>query len=491
MSRGVGSAPGALRSTLFRTGSRYRRQNVDNGKVKAAVALLAVAVISCSGNAAPLTTSPVATSAAPPSPTVTLPPPLEYEVRSCEQTPPVAFALLCEAFDLIVENHVDQPLDLQELAVSARLGVTSAPDGTATEAPRLLVCALPEVALEPVCAAIAERLRFGEMSVEEAVEAAVRSMIELSLDPFTLYLPPALAGELREDGIIGGIGVLLDATDAAGSRCRFVGGSCPLRVVFVVEGGPGDVAGLEPGDVIETIGGESVEGKALVDVVAAITDGSTVMVGVQRDGVTTTVTLMPGTVDFPEVDGRIVSPGVGYLLIPDFGFDTAALVTEALVELRAEAASTIVIDLRDNPGGLLLSVILVASQFVAEGEILSTVGPGDEVESHEAFPGGIATGVRTIVLMNGGSASAAEVLAGTLRDRAGGVLVGSPSFGKNTVQIPFRLRNDGELRVTVARWLTPSGESVAPAGLSPDIAFDFPRDVSVEELVSLVLAETT
>jgi carboxyl-terminal processing protease len=422
---------------------------------------------------------------------VTLPPPLKYEVRSCDDTPPVAFALLCEAFDLIVENHVDQPLDVQELAVSARIGVTSAPDGTETEAPRVLVCALPEVAMEPVCAAIAERLRFGEISVEEAVEAAVRSMIELSLDPFTLYLPPALSGELREDGIIGGIGVLLDATDAAGSRCRFVGPSCPLRVVFVVEGGPGDAAGLEPGDVIETIGDESVEGKALLDVVAAITEGSTVRVGVRRDDEATMVTLMPGSVEFPTVDGRMISPGVGYLLIPDFGFDTAALVIEALVELRADGASTLVIDLRDNPGGLLLSVILVASQFVPDGEILSTTGPGDEVESHEAFPGGIATGVRTIVLINGGSASAAEVLAGTLRDRARGVLVGSPSFGKNTVQIPFRLRNDGELRVTVARWLTPSGESVAPTGLAPDIAFDFPQNVSVEELVSLVLAETT
>jgi len=152
-----------------------------------------------------------------------------------------------------------------------------------------------------------------------------------------------------------------------------------------------------------------------------------------------------------------------------------------LTELNERPMNRLIVDLRDNPGGYIDSVIEVASQFVESGVIVETVGPGQDFE-YAAVPGGLATRAEITVLVNAGTASAAEILALALRDQRDAVILGQPTFGKNAVQIAFELDNGGEFNVAVARWLSPEGTTVAGTGVVPDRVVDLPPTMSVGEL---------
>ncbi|MFP3916019.1 MAG: S41 family peptidase, partial [Actinomycetota bacterium] len=424
------------------------------------------------------------------TPTTSVPPtvPSGYTLSDCD-TPPVPFAVLCDVHELLEENHVDSPLDPSTLAAGAALGVEGY-EGTGGGDAGTFVCAIPDPAFESVCQALERRTGGDPEAIEAAVEEGVAAMISLSLDPFTYYIPPELSGALTEDGIVGAVGLLITIRDPAGSVCTLVEDPCRLEVDMALVEGPAFQAGLRAGDVILSVDGESVQGSALVDVAGMLDgpEGSEVTVEVaDGGGDSTAVVIDRAPAAVPELEAELPRPDVGYIRLPDFGMDVPAFLHTVLETWTQQGISHLVVDLRNNPGGFVDVATLVASEFLADGLVLRSESPSERLE-YPVQEGGVASsGPAVTVVVNSGSASASEIVAAVLQERDRATIAGEPTFGKNTVQIGFPLRNDGELRVTVARWVTPDGASVAGDGLAPDVAMEIPPDATPAEIVDLVL----
>lgn len=418
--------------------------------------------------------------------TTTTLPRLAMTVEDCE-TPPVTFAVLCEVVETLEAYHV-QPPDPATLAAAAVVGVKSYQGGEGSVPVANLTCAVPDPAFEIFCGSIAERLAEEALSVDRLVESAIQTMLALSVDPFTLYLPPRLVDAINDDGVVGNLGILIAAKDAGGTSCARIGGPCPLRVVSVLPESPAEAAGMAAGDVIVSVDGEEVEGLNLVEAAASLAGeaGTTAIIEIDRGGSTLTLSVDRGTVDTVAVSSEMVG-ATGYLRLLEFSFEAPYDFHNQLESLLEAGATTLVLDLRDNPGGLLTSVVLIGSEFFSDGLVMKSSSPTESLD----FPvveGGIATGgVRIVTLVNEGSASAAEVLAAVLQERGRSLVVGKASYGKNTIQVPFELRNDGILRVTIARWTTPSGASVALQGVQPDVVVPIPSELEPAEVVELAL----
>ncbi len=447
---------------------------------------LLVFAVACSVANTVETTTPVTQPPLTVAPT-TAAPEIPVEVQDCT-APPVTFKTLCEAIELLNEWHVDRPLDLAKLAAIANQAATDYSTQETEGPPRTFFCAIPDISFETLCQTLAGRIRNDQISVAAAMEEVVLTMVDLGLDAFTWYVPPDLADGFRSDGIVGGVGIVLDATDAAGSKCTMIAAVCPLEISLVIEDNPGADAGLLAGDFITSIDGEPVDGKGFVDVATRIGGDETGVVDltVTRAGETLEFSITRMELNLPSLEVDLPVEGVGYLRIPDFDLDIPLIVESALESLHAIGPGTIVIDLRDNPGGYIDAVLDVASEFISDGIVLETNGPDQDFE-YPSRGGATATSERLIVLVNGGTASAAEILAGALRDRRDAVILGQPTFGKNAVQIPFPLRNGGEFHVAVAHWNTPNGTSVVDTGLIPDRLVEFPENPTIEELVVFAL----
>jgi len=414
-------------------------------------------------------------------------PSLSYEVTDCA-APQVTFAPLCETYEILQEWHVDRPIAPRVLADAALAGLRDWTTDEVEEHPRTLFCAIPDPAFQPFCAELAARVDSASIPVGPAVEAALLAMTNTPLGPFTYYLPPDEVGALRENGVVTGVGILLDATDAVGSKCARLSPVCELRVVYVLEDNPGAAAGIEPDDVIVAVDGEPVEGKGFVDTATLIAGDETGVVSlrIDRDGDIIDLDIERAELVVPTVEIDVPSPGVGYIRIPDFEDDIPVLISDGLDALLEEPLDTIVIDLRDNAGGFIDVAVEVISEFVAEGTVFRTVGPGEN-ERYEAVPGGVATTQDLIVLVNEGTASAAEIMAAALRDARQAPIVGTTTFGKDAVQITFDLHNGGEVYVTVARWLSPNDTTVSDGGLEPDHAVELPAALPPAQLVEMAL----
>ncbi len=411
-----------------------------------------------------------------------------YKVQNCA-SPPETFSAMCQVYELIQQWHVDRPWpssDLDDVALRSLEEFTR----TETEPrPRILVCAVPHEDFTGFCARLAQMVHESGIAVGPAVDAAVTAMTDLGLDPFSHYVPPEQAGSFRANGLVGGVGLLLDATDAVGSKCAVIAATCPLQIVFVVDGNPAAEAGLQAGDFVVEIDGEPVDGLGFTATATAMAGDETgsVELVVERDGgALLTFTIERSELIIPTVSVELPLPDVGYLRIPDFRDDIPSLVEGALINLSKFEPGTIVIDLRDNPGGLIDASVEVASEFISGGLVLESFAPDEHLE-YAATEGGLATRERLIVLVNQGTASAAEILAGALRDRREAVIVGTSTFGKDAVQIPFMLRNGGELYVAVARWATPNGLTAGNGGLTPDRDLELTMDMSIEEVVQAAL----
>lgn len=447
--------------------------------------VLALIVAGCAASSTPTTQTAPPTTSAPPSTTSTTVSQV-VQVQSCS-SPPVTFSNLCEIVDLLEDWHVDRPVDTVSLAETALAGLAAFDTNATEEPPRTLFCAVPTESFVSLCDELGRRMTESQLPAGQAVEAAVAYMIDAALDPFTYYLPPEQVGQFRFNGIVGGIGVLLDARDAAGSKCAQITAVCQLEVVTVLEENPGFEAGLSEGDVIVTIDGAPTEGLGFASAVALIAGDETgvVTLGLDRDGQMLEIAIERRELLVPTVEYGIPFDRVGYISIPDFEFDIPALLDGAIDEI-AGSVDTVVVDLRDNPGGFVDTVVEVSDRFVDGGVVMVSDAP-DEFLEYTARPGGALSSQRLIVLVNSGTASAAEVLAGALRDRRGAVVLGTNTFGKDAVQIPFSLRNGGELYVAVARWSTPAGESVGNGGLVPDIPVEWPTGASMEDIVTIAL----
>ncbi len=323
---------------------------------------------------------------------------------------------------------------------------------------------------------IFERIRVQYVEdVDEAdlIEAAINGMLT-SLDPHSSYLSPDDAEDMRVQtrGEFGGLGI--EVTQEEGF----------VKVVSPIDETPADEAGVEAGDFITHVDGESVLGLTLDQAVEKMRGpvGSEIVITIVRDGETEPfdVTIVRDTIKLTAVRSRTEGNTV-VMRVTTFNDQTTsnleANFAKEVEELGGmENVNGIVLDLRNNPGGLLTQAISVSDSFLEKGEIVSTRGRNPEDgERYNAAPGDLAEGKPIVVLINGGSASASEIVAGALQDHRRAIVVGTKSFGKGSVQTVMPLRGEGAMRLTTARYYTPSGRSIQALGVSPDIVVEQPR----------------
>ncbi|WP_050603825.1 S41 family peptidase [Ruegeria sp. 6PALISEP08] len=323
---------------------------------------------------------------------------------------------------------------------------------------------------------IFERIRaqyVEEVEPEELIEAAIDGMLT-SLDPHSSYLSPDDAEQMRVQtrGEFGGLGIEVTQEDGF------------VKVVSPIDDTPADAAGIEAGDFITHVDGESILGLTLDKAVDLMRGpvGSEIVITVVREGEPDPfdVTIIRDTIKLTAVRARTEGASV-VVRVTTFNDQTFPNLKEGLQEQIEEAGGIdkvngFVLDLRNNPGGLLTQAIKVSDAFLNEGEIVSTRGRDpEEGERFNAAPGDLAEGKPIVVLINGGSASASEIVAGALQDHRRAIVVGTKSFGKGSVQTVMPLRGDGAMRLTTSRYYTPSGRSIQALGVSPDIIVEQPR----------------
>lgn len=329
---------------------------------------------------------------------------------------------------------------------------------------------------------IFERIRSGyveDVNEKDLIEAAINGMLT-SLDPHSSYLSADDAADMRVQtrGEFGGLG--LEVTQEEGW----------VKVVSPIDGTPAAAAGMEAGDFITAVDGESLLGLTLDEALELLRGpvGSEVIITVIRDGEIEPleVSIIRDTIKLTAVRTRTEGKAV-VLRVTTFNAQTFPNLKDGL-EKQIEGAGGIdnidgvVIDLRNNPGGLLNQAVFVSDAFLEAGEIVSTRGrePQDG-ERFNATPGDLAQGKPVVVLINGGSASASEIVAGALQDHRRAIVVGTQSFGKGSVQTVVPLQGDGAMRLTTALYYTPSGRSIQALGISPDIIVEQPRRQPADE----------
>ncbi len=329
---------------------------------------------------------------------------------------------------------------------------------------------------------IFERIRnqyVEDVEASELIEAAIDGMLT-SLDPHSSYLSPDDAAQMQVQtrGEFGGLGI--EVTQEEGF----------IKVVSPIDSTPAAEAGIEAGDFITHVDGESVLGLTLDEAVDRMRGpvGSEIIITVVREGEGEPfdVSIIRDTIELQAVRSRTEGETV-VLRVTTFNDKTTPnLVTKLAEEVEAlggmENVNGFVLDLRNNPGGLLTQAIRVSDAFLNEGEIVSTRGrnPADG-DRFNASQGDLAEGKPIVVLINGGSASASEIVAGALQDHRRAIVVGTKSFGKGSVQTVMPLRGASAMRLTTARYYTPSGRSIQSLGVSPDIIVEQPRRAPASE----------
>lgn len=341
---------------------------------------------------------------------------------------------------------------------------------------------------------IFERIRgqyVEEVDTNKLIEAAINGMLT-SLDPHSSYLAPKDFDDMRVQtrGEFGGLGI--EVTQEEGY----------VKVVSPMDDTPADAAGIEAGDFITHVNGESVLGLTLDAAVELMRGpvGSEIIITVVREGTAEPfdVSIIRDTIKLTAVRTRAVGSTI-VVRMTTFNDQTYPGLEEGLAKTSEELGgwdnvSGVVLDLRNNPGGLLNQAIAVSDAFLDKGEIVSTRGrEASDGERVNATPGDLTGGKPLVVLINGGSASASEIVSGALQDHRRAIIVGTKSFGKGSVQTIIPLRGEGAMRLTTARYYTPSGRSIQALGVAPDIIVNQPPRKPVteeEEAASAVQART-
>jgi carboxyl-terminal processing protease len=305
-----------------------------------------------------------------------------------------------------------------------------------------------------------------DVSDKELIEAAIQGMLR-SLDPHSVYLTEESYDAMRTNtrGEFGGLGIEVTMDDSG-----------YVRVVSPIDGTPAYRAGIEAGDLITHLDGEAVQGLTLNDAVDMMRGpiGSDIILTVVRQGEEPfDVTITRDQIKIQSVRSR-AEGDVGYIRITSFSGQTQAGLDRAMDKIRDSVGEDLqgyVIDLRNNPGGLLDQAISVSDTFMNQGEIVSTRGRDPEsIQRFQATAGDRADGLPVIVLINGGSASASEIVAGALQDHGRAIVLGTKSFGKGSVQTIMPLNRRGAaIKLTTQRYYTPSGRSIQAKGIVPDI----------------------
>ncbi len=301
------------------------------------------------------------------------------------------------------------------------------------------------------------------------LENAIRGMLT-GLDPHSTYLNPDEYKELKigTTGKFGGLGIQVGMEDGF------------VKVISPIDDTPAFRAGLEAGDLIIRLNEKSVKGMTLNDAVKIMRGdpGTDIQLTVIREGADKPLpfTVTRDIISVKSVKSRILEPDYGYIRISNFQSKTARDLVSEVSKLKKDNKNELkglVIDLRNNPGGVLSAAADVSDAFIDNGKLVYTKGRIDNSEfEFNAKPGDIMNGLPLVVLINGGSASASEIVAGALQDHHRAVVMGSKSFGKGSVQTIQELRSGGAVKITTARYFTPSGRSIQGEGITPDILLE-------------------
>ena len=302
------------------------------------------------------------------------------------------------------------------------------------------------------------------------MRGAIRGMMESLGDPHTSYMDPQEFEDANAQlsGSYEGIGAWVDTSGDY------------LTIVTPMSGSPAEKAGLQPGDQVIAIDGEDMTGvtpeAARQKVLGPA--GTDVVLTIYREGVDTPfdVTITRSQITVPSVESEMRDDGIAYVRLNTFGDTTSEELETQLKDLMAQNPRGLILDLRNNGGGYLTTAVSVASQFMSDGVVLyEQYGDGTRDE-YDLKKGGLATDIPLVVLVNEGTASASEIVAGAIQDYGRGQLVGVTTYGKGSVQNWIPLENDGAVRITIARWLTPKGRTIDKKGLTPDVVVEMTED---------------
>ncbi len=304
---------------------------------------------------------------------------------------------------------------------------------------------------------------------QEMTHGAVRGAIAVLDDPYTIFVEPIARSQERDNfrGNFGGIGATVEQSEA---------GDIILRPV---PGNPAEAAGLLDGDILIAVDGEPILPEMTVeDVVLLIRgeEGTEVVLTVNHPGEPSPVdiSIIREVILLPSVSYRVLEEDstIGYIRLSRFSGESAGEIEEAIQELKSQGVDKLILDLRHNPGGLLTAAVDVSDQFLDEGPVVYQISKTDKEKIFEASRETIAGEMPLVVLTDGATASAAEIVAGALQDRGRATLVGLQTFGKGSVQLVHDLSDGSSIRVTSARWLTPSRHQLDQQGLEPDVAVE-------------------
>ena len=312
--------------------------------------------------------------------------------------------------------------------------------------------------------ALMQRNFDGTIDTNAALEGARKGLVAAGGDPYTVYMNAEESKSLSDDlsGKLSGIGAEI------GIKNNF------LTVVAPISGAPAEKAGIRAQDLIAKINGEDTTGMTVDKAVSKIRGkaGTTVKLTILHVGGTETadITITRADINVPSVKWSMKDGGIGYIQVSTFGTDTTELIQRAAGEIKAQGATKVILDLRNDGGGYLDAGVSVAGQFLPEGKIVvSERTDGKTVDTLTSRGGGQLVGLPMVVLINGGSASASEIVAGALHDNGVAKLVGEKTFGKGSVQEIKTLPGGAQLKVTVAHWYTPKGVNINKEGIKPDV----------------------
>jgi|SRR5579884_457688 len=299
---------------------------------------------------------------------------------------------------------------------------------------------------------------------KELIYGAVKGMLN-TLDAHSAFMPPEVYKEMQVDtkGEFGGLGLQIGTKDNK------------LVVIAPIEGTPADVAGIKPGDVILKVDDQVLtKDTSLMDAVNKMRGerGSKVVLTIQRDQVPNPMVfeLVRDTIRIQSVKSKVLEPGIGYVRLTQFQEQTARDLSKAIAKLRESNIHSLILDLRNNPGGLLTSAVEVSEQFLENGKLIVFIkGRDGKRDEYLASNAGALKDIPLIVLVNEGSASASEIVSGALQDWGRAVVVGTQTFGKGSVQTILPLSDGSALRLTTAKYYTPKGRSIQNTGIDPDI----------------------
>lgn len=302
------------------------------------------------------------------------------------------------------------------------------------------------------------------------IDGAINGMVASLGDPHSVYMPPDMFKELRQhtEGAFGGIGVTMGFKDRT------------VKIISVLEGTPGEAAGLRAGDEILTVDGTPTSEMQSEEVALRIRGeaGTNVVLRILRDGTEQEYTITRAVIQVPSVRGVMIEgTTIGYIRIGSFAEHTGEEFSAEMKRLAGEGMTALIIDLRENPGGLITSCVAVAEQVVPEGPIVSVINRDGDEEVYKSHL--TARKYPIAVLIDENSASASEILAGALQDTGAAEIIGTTSYGKGSVQAVLPLFHEDGLKLTIAKYVTPNGRSIDGTGITPDIIVNrSPKDVT-------------